>query len=207
MKRGPISLIMGVSYIELKLTTELPPSVNHYLGYRLVIKNGKAIATSHKTTEAKKYRAEFADYVREEALRQGWDRPIDKWQHFYVDAYFYFDKTIRDANNYFKVMLDAITDTQLIWVDDNVVCERVQRILYDTKRPRIELVIRPTDYIGIFDNMSQMEEFTSKCFGCTRYKRNCSILKNAKIGRIQDDVDGLVCMKRNVRRTPDGKKG
>ena len=172
-----------------------------------MIKNGKAIATSHKTQVAKEYRAEFADYVREEVKRQGWSFELNKWQHFYVDAYFYFDKTSRDANNYFKVMLDAITDTQLVWMDDNVACERVQRILYDAERPRIELVIHPTDYIGIFDNMSQMEEFTSKCFGCTRYKRNCSILKKAMIGRVQKEINGLVCEKRNVRRTPDGKKG
>lgn len=196
-----------VTDIELKLTTEIPPSVNHYLGYRGTIKNGRPIATSYKTTESKNYRAEFADYVRAEVVKQGWDHPLDKWQHFYVDAYFYFDKTSRDANNYFKVMLDAITDTQLIWVDDNVVCERVQRILYDAERARIDLVIYPTEYIGIFDNMSQLEEFTSRCIGCTRYKRNCSILKNAKIGRIQECIDGLTCLKRNARRTPDGKEG
>ena len=193
--------------IELHLTSEIPPSVNHYLAYKGIIKNGKARAMSYKTQVAVQYRQRFAEYVAEQVAAQGWDRTPDRDQHFYVDAVFYFDKRRMDCNNYFKVMLDAITDTQLIWLDDDVTCERVQRILYDAERPRIELVIHPTDYIGIFDNMSQMEEFTSKCFGCTRYKRNCSILKKAMLGRVQNEIDGLVCEKRNVRRTPDGKKG
>ena len=153
------------------------------------MKNGRPMAVSYKTPEAVRYREEFADYVRGECKKQNWCFIPNKTQHFYVDAYFYFDKTNRDCNNYFKVMLDAITDTQLIWLDDNVVCERVQRILYDTENPRLELKIYPVDYIGVFDNASQMELFISKCIGCTRYNRNCSILKNAQEGRIQKEID------------------
>ena len=150
---------------------------------------------SYKTPEALKYRKEFADYVKSEVERQGWNLEPNKLQHFYVDTVFYFDKTHMDCNNYFKVMLDAITDTQLIWLDDDVVCERVQRIYYDSNNPRVELKIYPVEYIGIFDNMSQMEEFSSVCFGCTRYARNCSILRKAKEGRIQNDIKDGVCNK------------
>ena len=177
---------------ELKLISAIPPSVNHYLAYRAIMKNGKPMAMSYKTPEAVKYREEFADYVCAEVRKQGWEHEVNKSQHFYVDAIFYFDKTRMDCNNYFKVMLDAITDTQMIWADDNVVCERVQAIYYDSDNPRVELTIHPVDYIGVFENASQLEKFKSNCIGCKRYKRNCSLLKRAIEGRIQKEIhDGL----------------
>ena len=163
------------------------------------------MAMSYKTSEAVKYRTEFADYVRQECEKQNWNFIPNKWQHFYVDAVFYFNRFDMDCNNYFKVMLDAITDTQLIWLDDNVVCERVQRIYYDAVNPHIELTIRPVDYIGIFDDASHLDDFTTKCIECTRYKRNCSILKNAKLGKIQKEIIDGVCSARKQAKTPNIK--
>lgn len=154
------------------------------------------MAMSYKTQEAIKYQKEFIKYVQGEVKKQGYDLEPNKTRHFYIDAVFYFDRTDRDANNYFKCMLDAITDTQLIWLDDNVTCERVQRIYYDSMNPRIELTIYPVEYIGIFDNVSQLEEFESNCIGCKRYKRNCSILNKAKEGRIQEQINNCVCYMR-----------
>ena len=174
------------------MISAIPPSVNHYLAYRAIMKNGKPMAMSYKTPEAVKYREEFADYVCAEVGKQGWEHEVNKSQHFYVDAVFYFPQVDLDANNYFKVMLDAITDTQMIWADDNVVCERVQAIYYDSDNPRVELTIHPVDYIGVFENASQLEKFKSNCIGCKRYKRNCSLLKRAIEGRIQKEIhDGL----------------
>ncbi len=153
------------------------------------------MAMSYKTSEATKYQKVFSKYVKEEVIKQNYSLIPNKTQHFYIDAIFYFDRTDRDPNNYFKCMLDAITNTGLIWVDDNVTCERVQRIFYDSENPRIELEIYPCDYIGIFNNISQLETFESNCIGCSRYKRNCSILHKAKEGRIQEEIDGFTCLK------------
>lgn len=181
----------------LYLTSEIPPSVNHYLAYRAVMKHGKPYAMSYKTPEAARYRKEFAEYVTDEVENQGWDVPVEKTRHFYIDAIAYFPRVDMDISNYWKVMLDAITDTQLIWADDNVVCERAQRIYYDPQNPRIELVIRPVEYIGVFDDASQMERFiASNCIGCARYNKNCSVLRNAVEGRVQDVVCNGVCAKR-----------
>lgn len=94
-------------------------------------------------------------------------------------------------------MWDAITETALIWVDDNVVCERCQQILYDSENPRIEINIYPVEYIGIFANKEELKKFESLCVGCTRYKRNCSILNKAKEGRIQKEICNFVCQKIN----------
>lgn len=180
---------------ELKLIIEDFISVNHYLAYRTIMKNGKPMATSYKTKEAKDFQKKFEEYIREQVKIQNWNMPLNPAQHFYVDAVFYFPRIDMDANNYFKVSLDTITDTQLIWVDDNVVCERINRIYYDSANPRIELTIHPVEYIGIFDNQEQLSQFEDKCKNCKRYTRNCSILHKAKEGRIQEEIQNVVCSK------------
>ena len=179
----------------LHITSPMPPSVNHYMGYRMISSGGKPLAVQYTTNEAKKYQKNFGEIVIDAVERQGWNVPIDTKQHFYVDAVFYFPRARMDCNNYWKVMLDAITHTQRIWMDDDVVCERAQAIFYDAKNPRIELTIHPVDYIGVFENSSQLDEFESNCIGCNRYTRNCSILRNAKSGRIQDEINGTKCSK------------
>lgn len=191
---------------ELRLTSPIPPSVNHYLAYRTVSRNGKALAMSYKTAEAKAYQKEFMKYVSEECDKQGWDGDPDPAQHFYVDAVFYFPQIDLDANNYFKVLLDAITDTGRVWADDNVVCERVQAIYYTSADPRIEITIHPVDYIGIFQDRAHLEEFESGCVGCKRYTRNCGILRKAKEGRIQEEIRDGVCMRRQERKGNNGGK-
>lgn len=179
----------------LMLTSPIPPSVNHYLGWRSVYnpKTKKYMAMSYETAEAKKYKKDFSDYVIKQVKQQGWDLELNKNQHFYADCVFYFERTDQDPNNYYKLPWDSITETQTIWADDNVTCERCLGIRYDSKNPRIEIKIYPTDYIGIFDNRVQLEEFESNCFECARHKRNCSILNKAKVGRIQAEIENCIC--------------
>lgn len=192
---------------ELKLISPIPPSVNHYLAYRTVMKNGKPMAMSYKTAEAKSYQKQFIEYVEEECDRQGWLDQPDPLQHFYVDTVFYFPQTDLDANNYFKVMLDAITDTGRVWADDNVVCERVQAIRYTSDDPHVEMTIRPVDYIGVFEDRAHFDDFVSKCVGCKRYKRNCSILRKAKESRIQEEIKDGVCTARQELKGEQNGKG
>lgn len=153
------------------------------------------MAMSYCTQDAKRYRKDFANYVCEEVEQQGWSLQPCAEQHFYVDTWFYFPRLDLDPNNYFKVMLDAITDTQKIWIDDNVVCERVQGILYDSENPRIEIVIHPVEYVGIFKDRAELSEFCTRCSTCSRSNRNCSILRKAKLGYVQKDISGNVCLK------------
>lgn len=180
---------------ELRLTSPIPPSVNHYLAYRVITKAGRPMAMSYKTKEAKDYQKAFTAYVQEEAKKQGWSLDENKFQHYYVDCYFYFDRTDKDANNYMKCSLDAITDAGCVWIDDTQVCERVQRIVYDSQNPRIEFVIHPVEYVGIFDNEADLKEFTERCKTCPRYQRNCSILNKSLEGRIIPDVVNGTCLK------------
>ncbi|WP_092245060.1 RusA family crossover junction endodeoxyribonuclease [Lacrimispora sphenoides] len=180
---------------KLELISPIPPSVNHYLGWRGILKNGKPMAVSYKKPEASKYQKEFAKYVKEQVIKQNWIISDNKYSHYYMDCVFYFPRTDMDANNVFKCLADAITDTGCVWIDDTQLCERVQGIYYDGKNPRIEITICPVDYIGIFNDISQLENFESNCIGCTRYKRNCSILKQAKEGRVQEEIIDGACKK------------
>lgn len=191
-------LCKGVKKIKkLQLTSPIPPSVNHYTSVRTIMKNGKPLSIVYETKEAKDYKKKFKKIIEEQVKVQGWDMEVNATQHFYIDAVFYFDRIDKDCSNYEKCLDDAITETQLIWKDDNVALFRPQRIYYDSKSPRIELSIYPCDYIGVFDNASQLEQFESRCIGCKRYKRNCSILQKSKEGRIQEEVNNGVCIYQN----------
>ena len=180
----------------LKLTSPMCQSVNHYLKPRSFIRNGRAMVTMYESAEAKRYKKDFAAHIRHEMIRQGITWIPNKTQHFYVDAIFYFDRTDNDCNNRWKLICDAITDSRCVWLDDNVCCERVMAIRYDSKNPRIELTIYPVDYIGIFDSREQFDTFEANCTRCTRYKNGkCSILRKATEGRIQDEIKDMICSK------------
>lgn len=179
----------------LNLVSPIPLSVNHYLGTRAILKNGRPMAMVYETKEAKEYKKEFGEYIKEQVELQNWIMSTDKTQHIYCDCVFYFDRTDKDCNNYFKLLLDSITESECVWIDDNVVCERVNRICYDSNNPRIELSIYPVEYIGIFNSVEDRNVFEEKCKCCNRYKRNCSILNKALEGRIQEEIQGMECLK------------
>lgn len=180
---------------ELNITTPIPPSVNHYMGYRAVLRKGKPLAIPYKTADAVLYCKNFSDVIKNAVAEQGWDVPLDGSKHIYVDAVFYFPRKRMDCNNYWKVLLDTITETKLIWNDDDVVCERAQGIFYDSDNPRIELKIHPVPYVGVFENEQTLGMFEDRCKGCVRFTRNCAILRAAKEGRIQEEIKDDVCMK------------
>lgn len=181
----------------MKLVSPIPCSVNHYMKPRPFLAHGKAMVTMYETADAKAYKKQFSKYIKNEIEKQKFIVVPNKTQHWYIDCVFYFDRIDKDCNNYFKLLLDAITDTKLIWLDDNVTCERVNAIYYDSKNPHIDLAIYPVDYIGIFNNQGQLEKFESNCVHCKRYKEGkCSILRSAVEGRIQDEIVDGVCLKK-----------
>ena len=180
---------------ELKLTSPIPVSLNHYKGMRTFIKNGKPMTTVYVKKEAVEYKENFKQYLTEQVKLQNWNIEVNDTQHFYVDAVFYFDRVDKDADDYSKILLDAITETQLIWKDDNTALFRPHRIYYDNQNPRLELHIYPVDYIGIFDNQTQLENFENNCQKCSRYRNQCQILKKAKEGRVQKEITDLECSK------------
>jgi crossover junction endodeoxyribonuclease RusA len=180
----------------LNLISPICPSVNHYIKPRAFLVHGKPQVSLYETAEAKKYKKDFSKYVIEQVKSQDWQLIPNKTQHFYVDCVFYFDRIDKDANNYFKLLLDSITETQKIWLDDNVTCERVNGIFYDSKNPRIDITIYPVSYVGIFPTSEQLQKFQSNCISCNRYKDGkCSILQKSIEGRIQEEIQDFKCSK------------
>jgi len=180
----------------------MPPSVNHYLGYRSIPtkKNGKTfyMVMPYLTKEAKEYKQAFSEYAKVQVERQQWDMEETRSRHYYMDCIYYFPRIDMDEQNYPKCMSDALNG--IAYVDDNFILTRTNSIYYDTKNPRVELTIYPVEYIGIFDNEETLELFEDNCHQCKRYGRNCSILKAAKEGRIQEEIIGLICGKHTKQK-------
>ena len=184
----------------LKLTSDIGVSVNHYLKPRsfIIYKNGKPIpqVTMYETSEAKAYKKKFIKYIKEQAKLQNWEKSDNKFQKYYIDCTFYFPRIDMDSNNQYKLMLDSITESESVWIDDVQACERTQGIFYDSKNPRIELVISPVNFIGIFPNIEQLQKFESNCITCSKYKQGkCSVYVKSLEGRIQEEVVDFECSK------------
>ena len=180
---------------ELKLVSPICPTVNHYMNYRVGKVNGRLTVLPYPSKETKEFKNNFIPYVQDEAKKQCWEMDYTGLQHYYVDWIIYFDRVDKDAANLDKVLIDSITEAKCVWIDDNVVCNRINHIYYDSKNPHIEITIKPVDYIGIFDNEEQLNNFENICKTCARYGRNCSIFKNAKAGRIQEEIINFECLK------------
>ncbi|MFL1672690.1 RusA family crossover junction endodeoxyribonuclease [Paenibacillus dendritiformis] len=183
---------------EISLTSKIPPSVNHYLGYRAVpkYKNGKKvyIVVSYLTAEAKDYKEYFSKYAKEQVEKQKWDIEQTRYIHHYADCVYYFPRTDMDEQNYPKVTSDTLNG--IAYIDDSRVLFRTNRVYYDNENPRVEITIHPVTYRGIFDSQEDLDKFEDKCKTCKRYKRNCSILKKAKEGRIQKEINKeFICSK------------
>lgn len=185
---------------ELKLTSPMPVSVNHYIKPRAFIVHGKPQISLYETAEAKEFKNEFIRYVKEQVKVQDFHPSTNKFQHYYVECNFYFPRTHMDANNHWKILLDAITESGAVWLDDSQVCERVNKILYDAKNPRIEMRIFPVTYVGIFPDQESADQFRQKCTGCNRYRNGrCSILLKAFECRVQEEITGLTCTKYKIK--------
>lgn len=117
---------------DLYLVSPIPVSVNEYLKPHMIHK-GRGMVVMYETAAAKAYKAAFISYIQEEAKKQNFQKIENTSQHCYVDVGIYFPRKRMDANNHWKIMLDAITESKAVWMDDSQVCERVKFIRYDSK--------------------------------------------------------------------------
>lgn len=151
---------------------------------------------AYTSADAKKFQKDFEKYAKEQVIAQNWDIEKTRNIHHYMDCIFYFDRTDKDSQNYFKVMSDVLNG--IAYIDDKTILTRTHEQYYDAANPRIEMVIYPVEYRGIFPNKDKLMEFEDKCKQCKRHKRNCSILNKAKEGRIQEEInEDFVCGKFN----------
>lgn len=161
-------------------------------------KKPKAMVSMYETAEAKEYKKEFSEYVKKEVSKQNWDIELTRNKHHYMDCIFYFERIDQDEQNYFKCLCDSMNG--IAYIDDNYILTRTNAVFYDSKNPRIEFVIHPVDYTGIFPNEDVLDTFESHCQSCSRYKNNCSILRKAKEGRIQEEIQDFNCSKYKLKK-------
>lgn len=189
--------------MELKLILPLPVSINKlYINQYTFNPKTKTRSPSGKrilSADGQKVKKQIQEEALDQLKNQIWDYEYTKDHYIYMDAVIYFNRQGRDDNNIYKLNNDALE--KIVYDNDSRVLTRTQRILYDSENPRVELTFTPVDYIGIFNNQNELNIFESKCKECKRYKNNCSILKAAKEGRIQEEIQGLVCQKFSVNKT------
>lgn len=99
-----------------------------------------------------------------------------------MDCVFYYTRRGSDNNNSYKLLCDALE--KIVYDNDSRVLVRTQRVLYDTKKLKVLVRFKPVNYIGIFNNQEQLDEFKSnQCTSCRFYRKgSCSILKSAMNG-------------------------
>lgn len=155
----------------------------------------------YETKAAKDYKKKFIKHIKEQVKLQQWQKSDSKFQKYYVDCTFFFPRIDMDSNNTYKLMLDSITESECVWIDDTQACERTQGIFYDSSNPRVIIEIRPVAFVGIFPTNEQLQTFRSNCITCSRYKDGrCSILVKILEGRIIEDVKDFVCGKFKIKK-------
>jgi len=178
----------------LYLTSEVPPSINNdYLKPRAVMIHGKPMSMMYETKKAKDYKKKFKKHIKEEVKKQGFVREDGKY--VMLEWTFYFARSNQDTNNYLKVPIDSITDSEMIWKDDNLSMNTDVDIFYDSKNPHVEIKLYYLDKIGIFKNQDELDLFVdNNCSNCKKgnkigQKGGCSFYKKALENRIQDEID------------------
>lgn len=187
----------------LKLTSPMCPTNNHYMNYRVAKKGSYSFIQAYKPAETIKYERDFKKIIEKALEEQHWETPT-KDTFIYMDCDFYFHKKGIDPNNCYKVPCDVLT-SKGVWLDDDMVLNRSQRVYFDSKNPRIEITISIAPYIGIFDNLEHFNKFLSEnCNKCTKGGANtrCSILRKAKESRILEEINiqNLICIKKKIKK-------
>jgi crossover junction endodeoxyribonuclease RusA len=128
----------------IRLQLDFPPSVNHYLGERIVGSGKKKFVQKYPTTRAKAYRQHVCAVIAER-----WPnlKPIERPVSV-LFAVTYPDHRRRDLDNYWKVPKDALTHAGF-WADDCLVHDE-RAVLIGAERPGgIEVFVRlcgPADW-------------------------------------------------------------
>ena len=114
----------------------------------------------------------------------------------------YLNKKRRDSDNIFKVLLDSINSVDGIIYDDSMIIPRIRNVIIDKDNPRLEIELRKSKKVGVFTKDSSEYFLKHNCSNCSRYLRNCSILKKSYGNKIvkEVDLDSLTCSARKIKK-------
>jgi len=181
----------------------LPPSNNKYLVPSCTIRGGKAFPSVYESKESKVFKSHFSKYLKQLVINSNWDIEKTKDGHWYLDCFFVQSRKNQDSNNFFKVLLDSMTG--IVFEDDSNILVRVQKVAYNSNRPRFELMLHKANYIGRFPNQQAYNAFEDNCKSCSRYRNGgCSILKaineNREVEELKKENDTFTCTEYKRRK-------
>lgn len=161
-----------------------------------VKKGNKIFPSMYESNESKAFKKHFQNYLKQLIANSDWDIEQTREGHWYLDCVFVQSRTNQDSNNFFKILLDSMTG--VLFIDDSNILVRVQKVLYNPKNPRFVATLKPVEYVGLFKNKEQLNEFEDKCSTCSRYRNgSCSILKslkgNREVAELKLEDSKLVC--------------
>ncbi|GAA0071778.1 hypothetical protein UT300003_33030 [Clostridium sardiniense] len=186
---------------KIQFTTPLPPSVNDYLGYRVVWKNGKAIVFPYKKQEALNFMKLVANKLDKFIKEDKW-KETDENTYVICEVDVFLNKKRRDSDNLFKVLLDSINAVEGLLYDDSLIIPRVNNVAVDVNNPRLEVILRVANKVGVFTLEEYKAFLKNNCTECTRYKRNCSLLKACVENKIKKEINlkSLNCSARRIKK-------
>lgn len=179
----------------LNFTLPIPPSVNAYLGKKVVYSpiSKKQVVQVYKTTVAKQYDKLAINTIKREIEKNNWKK-TEEFQYVIVEYMFFIPHKKVDSDNCFKLINDAITASGAVY-DDSMIIPRVIDVIINKNNPRVEVKLYLAEKVGIFANIFALNNFIlNYCENCSRYKRNCSLLRSSKENKITPEIsgDGLV---------------
>lgn len=183
--------------MKLKLELPVPTSINALYVNQFVYnpKSRRREPTGAKilSKEGEDCKKEIQSMARSQMIGQKWyyEWSENKDNFMYMDVIIYFSRRGRDADNIFKLLNDSLE--KLVYDNDSRILPRVQKILFDSKNPHIEVTFIPVGYKGIFANENEAIDFEENCKSCTRYRKGrCSILVDSLSGTVRKEVYPLI---------------
>jgi len=174
---------------KLRFTTPIPPSSNAYLGKCIIYVNNKPTIRIYPTEMAKRYKTYTIRAIQRAVKEQGWELLDKKNTYVYCEIVAYIPHKKRDTDNLLKCLLDAIKETDVVY-DDCMIIPQIINTYIDKENPRLEICLRESSKKGVFKDQAQLDDFKETfCKNCTRYNKNCSILKKSLENKILPEID------------------
>lgn len=158
----------------------------------------KPYARNIKQPKVRKYEKQVIPVIKKNIVEQSWKLSPSGQR---VDVIFDFYKPNKgvDTHNYYKVVMDCFSG--LIYHDDSDATASTNIAIIDKYNPRIEVTIKLSDTVGVFDNKGHLEQFKDKyCHRCSRNYKKCSILKAMLENRVHEEVKDFECMKFKIKK-------
>jgi crossover junction endodeoxyribonuclease RusA len=144
--------------MQLRLTLDVPPSVNHLYKIGNVTRNKKRVLGQFMTDEGTTYKHAVGWTVRKVVVEQGID--VDPKGYYGYIASVRFASAGRDLDNGLKVMQDAIFEA--LHINDDRVVEFCVGKLVDPKHPRVDILIYSIDLATIQRRYGDIDQYLKR---------------------------------------------